>query len=263
MRTAAARSVVDGGAAHASADPWPRLLPAASAVARAEVETLICSRQAVFIFDTLSDQLAELIRARHPASLSAEETALRVEEHLADIPYSRYGTWVHYPWSLRLVHVLPQAELAELRRSSNREQLGLPQWPRTKPARIGMVGPAVAHAAAVAATMGDAGDELRLADAAPLALSDVSRLRSGLHNVGISRAVLAAREVLEMDPYARVQLFAEELNAANLPTFLDGDAPLNLLIVECEDATLKARLLDAARDRAIPVIEPGGRGIPG
>ena len=250
------------GTLHSSDDLYPRLLPAESASARTEVETLICSRRAVFIFDTLTDQLAELIRTRHAGPLSAADVALLVDEHLAGVPPSRYGTWVYYPWSLRLVHVLPEAQFAEVRGSGNRKRLAPERQAELETLHIGIVGLTVGHASAIALAMGGTGGELRLADSGRLGLSSTSRLRTGVHNIGINRAVLTAREIFEIDPYARVSIFADELKSENLQSFLHGEAPLDLLIEECDEPAMKVRLREEAQRRGIPIMETSGRGIP-
>src|SRR4051794_5505088 len=75
-------------------------------------------------YDTLVSQLGELCDTRSPAlKRTPEETAAAVTESLAGRAPARYGTWVHYPWSRRLVHVLPGAEYRELRTSRNRNKI--------------------------------------------------------------------------------------------------------------------------------------------
>ena len=51
------------------------------------------------------------------------------------------------------------------------------------------------------------GGELRLADFDVLDLSNLNRVAGGVADVGVSKVVLAAREVAELDPYVRVVAF--------------------------------------------------------
>ena len=48
------------------------------------------------------------------------------------------------------------------------------------------------------------GGELRLADFDVLDLSNLNRITGGVADVGVTKVVLAAREVAELDPYIHV-----------------------------------------------------------
>lgn len=106
LRTAAAREM-------ATADGWaPRVFDRSREPDRAAVGQLLDAGDVVSVRDTIRDQLAELCTAREPA-LAADRAGqdARVDRALGDRPAEEYGRWVHYPWSRRLVHVLPPATL--------------------------------------------------------------------------------------------------------------------------------------------------------
>src|ERR1043166_4014810 len=75
---------------------------------------------AVYINDHIKDQLCELLKLKHPEKKLTKEELLKLsEEHTNGIPLLRYGVWVFYPWSNRLVHLLPENEFIEVRTSRN------------------------------------------------------------------------------------------------------------------------------------------------
>src|SRR5215472_16484799 len=78
---------------------------------RRGLQHLLQSRPGIQISDTVLIQLRDLIRSRHPGQkiASADLDSLSTE-HLGCSAADEYGLWFYYPWSMRLVHVLDEAE---------------------------------------------------------------------------------------------------------------------------------------------------------
>src|SRR5687768_1568253 len=85
---------------------------------------LIGSGQVRSLHDAIDRQIHELlcVRARR-CDLTPEELAAGRERLLDGADPAQYGRWIFYPWSARLVHVLPPAEFAEVRLDRNRHQV--------------------------------------------------------------------------------------------------------------------------------------------
>jgi hypothetical protein len=78
-------------------------------------------------------------------------------------------------------------------------------------------------------------------------------------DLGVNKAVVAARRIAEIDPYLRVVVEPTGIRPENLGEFLDG---LDLVIEECDSLDMKFLVREAARDRQIPVImETSDRGV--
>jgi nitroreductase len=78
-------------------------------------------------------------------------------------------------------------------------------------------------------------------------------------DLGVNKAVAAARRIAEIDPYVRIVSVPEGITPDNLGSFLDG---LDLVIEECDSLDVKLLIREAARDRRIPVImETSDRGV--
>lgn len=251
---------------HAQAEDaiWqPRLFRAADPTDRARLQALMREGEIAFGRDTVRAQLHELLETRHPANeLTADDLARLATEHLKGQPIERYGTWVFYPWSKRLVRVLPEHEYRELRTSRNRNKITADEQTQLRSKRIGVVGLSVGQATAITLAMEEVGGELVLADFDCLGLSNLNRLRSGVHNLGINKAVLTAREVYELNPYAHIELFPHGLSEESLDLFLNGNGRLDLLIEECDDFYVKVKVRERARALRIPVLmETSDRGL--
>lgn len=213
-----------------------------------------------FVHDTLRQQIIGLIETREPTlKLDPAGWDRRVQQHIGGTPLERVGRWVYFPWSQRLVHVLGETEYRELRTSRNRNKVTFAEQEKLRSMKIGIVGLSVGQAAALTLALEEIGGTLRLADFDFLELSNLNRLRAGSHELGVNKAVVAARAIFELNPYARVELFTNGVDDENIDGFLSG---LNLVFEECDDLQMKVLVRERARAQRIPVLmETSDRGL--
>ena len=228
-----------------------------------ELDELVASGAALFVHDTLVEQLEELVQSRAPArKLSAAELGERVADHLGGRAPFEYGAWVLYPWSKRLVHVLPVDEHRELRTDRNRYKLTRAEQERLRGARIGVIGLSVGNMATVTCALEGIGSTFKLADFDRLSLSNLNRLRGGVHAVGTDKTTLAARELFEIDPYLDITLYPSGVDDSNMDAFLVEGGKLDVLIEECDDLYVKVMVRERARAHGIPVVmDTSDRGL--
>jgi len=218
------------------------------------------------VHDTFEAQVRELLQTRSPRrKLSPPEMEHLLKEYVGDKPPDMHGMWVFYPWSGRLVHVLDKEAFRELRSSRNRYKITPAEQIALRDKRIGVVGLSVGQASAVTMALEGVGGEFRLADFDELALSNMNRLRAGVHEIGLNKCVIAARQIAEIDPYVPVTIFEEGITAESVEVFLggkDGDEKLDLLVEECDDMYTKLFVRERAKALSIPVImETNDRGM--
>ncbi len=264
VRLGTADEALLGSLSKLSEPSWvwqPTLLPGEDPGTAAALTELIATGEVTRAFDTVLEQAEELIETREPRrKLAKAELRERALELVGDPPH-RYGTWVHYPWSRRLVHVLPEDAFRELRTSRNRNKITQEEQRRLHGMTVGVLGLSVGAASAVTLAMEEIGGELVLADFDRLSLSNMNRLRAGVHEIGLHKTVLTAREIFELNPYARVRLFTSGINDDNIDEFL-ASPRLDLLCEECDDLFLKIRIRERARELGIPVLmETSDRGL--
>ncbi|HVJ21400.1 MAG TPA: Rv1355c family protein [Polyangiaceae bacterium] len=245
-------------------DLWePVILPASDGGAQAEVRRLVEEGHVAAAYDTLLHQLRELVDTRNPArKATPAELSHLVVAHLRRRDSDRYGNWVYYPWSRNLVRILPEDEFRELRTSRNRNKITAEEQAKLRSLRLGIVGLSVGQATAVTLALEEVGGEYLLADFDGLDLSNMNRLRAGVHDIGVNKAVLTARQIFEINPYARIRVFPKGIDESNIEEFLVGGRPLDLLFEECDDLAMKIRLRERAREHRIPVLmETSDRGL--
>lgn len=216
------------------------------------------------VADTIEAQLEELIRAREPGrAFDADALAAARRDQLEGAQAWDYGTWVWYPWAGRLVHVLPREEFRMVRTDRNRGKIDRPEQRRLLDKRIGVIGLSVGNSAALTLAQEGVAGAFKLADFDTLSVSNLNRLRAGLHHVGVNKAVLAARQMFELDPYLDIEIFPAGLTEDTVKEFfLGGHGPIDLLVEECDTPWVKLAAREAARDLGVPVVmDANDRGL--
>ncbi|MDF2828077.1 MAG: hypothetical protein K0R01_1360 [Mycobacterium sp.] len=159
--------------------------------------------------------------------------------------------FAYYPWRRMVVGVLGPRAFRMLRLDRNRNVITVDEQERLGALTIGVVGLSVGHVIAhTLATEGLCG-RLRLADFDELELSNLNRVPATVLDLGLNKAVVAARRIAEIDPYLDVEVFTGGLTVDCLEEFFDG---LDVVVEECDSLEAKALAREAARDRGLPVV---------
>ncbi|MFC7650012.1 ThiF family adenylyltransferase [Streptosporangium lutulentum] len=118
------------------------------------------------------------------------------------------------------------------------------------------------NAAAVTLAQEGVGGSFRIADFDRIELSNLNRLRAGVHQLGLDKTVLTARQMAEIDPYLDITVHPHGIGPDNLDEFLLHGGPLDLLVEECDDLYVKVAVRERARSCGIPVVmETNDRGM--
>lgn len=164
---------------------------------------------------------------------------------------SEPSRWIFYPWRRTVICVLGPRGFRALRLDRNRNNITADEQHTLSALSIGVAGLSVGHIIAhTLATQGLCG-RLHLADFDDLELSNLNRVPATVFDLGLNKAVIAARRIAEIDPYLPVTVFDAGLTADTVDDFVDG---LDIVVEECDSLDMKAILRIAARDRRIPVL---------
>ncbi len=216
---------------------------------------LLKEKPFIQLYDRIIPQLKELIKTQNP-SFTFDETALQeaAVAHLNSLPQWAYGVWVYYPWNEKLVHILDEAEFVALRTNRNLYKITLEERRLLATKKIGIIGLSVGQSVALTLAMERSFGELRIADFDTLDLSNLNRLRTGLHNLGLPKTVIVAREIAEIDPFLKISCFHEGINEHNLDDFFSKNGKIDLLVDECDGLDIKMLCRVKAREMGIPVV---------
>ncbi len=227
------------------------------------LEKLLVGQPHIQVFDALQGQLEELLKSHNPSrKFSQEELQAAITAHLGSTPAGQYGVWVHYPWSGRLVHILDEKEFVFLRTSRNQYKITPEERDLLATKKIGVVGLSVGQSVSVTMAMERLFGEIRLADFDVLELTNLNRIRTGIHNLNLPKAVSVAREIKEIDPFLKVVCFTDGLTEENMDGFFMDGGKLDLLVEECDSIDIKILSRYKARELQVPVImEASDRGL--
>jgi molybdopterin/thiamine biosynthesis adenylyltransferase len=159
--------------------------------------------------------------------------------------------WAYYSWRRIVVRLLGRTSFRRLRLDRNRNKITAHEQERLEDVTVGIVGLSVGHAVALALTLEGACGGLRLADFDTLELSNLNRVPGTVLDLGVNKAVVAARRIAEIDPYVTVTLWEDGLDVESVAEFLDGT---DVVIDECDSLDVKVSLRREARRRGLPVL---------
>lgn len=227
---------------------------------------LLTSQPVTQIVDNYDEQLAELFVSEnaqlYKANAEVKASSIRdfLKQHYGNQPAWKLGTWVYYPWSGQVVHVLDEDRFWQLRTIRNQYLVTPEEQTAWRQAKVGCAGMSVGSNGAAAIVLTSGSQKLKLSDGAVLSGSNLNRLRTGIASVGLNKCVVMARQLYEMNPYLEIEIQDQNLTAANLGEFFDQGWPLDIVVDEIDDLEIKVRLRMEAKKRRLPVVmvtEPG------
>lgn len=216
---------------------------------------LLQQKPHIQLYDTVASQLNELMRCRRPSEvLNDSDVEKLAAAHLQGVPLNQYGLWVYYPWSERMVHFLPEEEFIELRTDRNRNKITVAERDLLRQKTVGVVGLSVGQSVALTLAMERGCGCIKIADFDTLEITNLNRIRAGVHNLSLKKTVVVAREIAEIDPFLKVICFDEGLTESNMYDFFFGNEPIDVIIDECDGLSTKLKLRQFARTHGIPVL---------
>lgn len=161
------------------------------------------------------------------------------------------ASWAYYPWRRTVVGVLGPRGYRALRLDRNRHLITAEEQDRLNGLRIGVAGLSVGHV--IAHTLAAEGlcGAVRLADFDDLELTNLNRVPATMLDIGLNKAVVAARRIAELDPYIHLDVMTAGVTPESLPEFLDD---VDIVVEECDSLDMKVMIREAARERRLPVL---------
>lgn len=159
--------------------------------------------------------------------------------------------WAYFPWRRTMVAIPDPDMFRRLRFDRNRFQITTDEQHRFADIRIGVAGLSVGHSVALALAMEGLCGLLRLADFDHVELSNLNRLPATVLDLGVNKAVVAARRIAEVNPYLAVEVDERGVQQSSVAAFVED---LDIVVDECDSLDIKIELRLAARERGVPVL---------
>lgn len=156
------------------------------------------------------------------------------------------------------MRISKEKEFKNLRISRNRDLITKEEQKDFEKVKVGIAGLNVGNPGAVCIALeGDI--QMKLADNDGLEISNLNRFRAGLCELGLNKAILTARQIYEINPFAKLEVFSEGITDKNINKFL-LEPKIDVLVEEMDNLPLKIIIRELARKNKIPVIMVTGNG---
>lgn len=203
-------------------------------------------------------ELFKLIKIRKISEVIdnfAEDRKELVEMGSATAP----DVWIYYPWNRALVHTLSSKGYGMVRTSRNHNLILPKEQEKFSNIKIGIAGLNVGNPAALCLALEGGANYMKFADNDTLTLSNLNRFRASVTDLGTNKAVLSARQVYEINPFASIDVWSQGISEERMDEFF-LEPKIDILIEEMDNLKLKIAIRERARAHKIPVLMVTGNG---
>ena len=210
----------------------------------------------MIISDFFTEQLEELFITQNPSLIhnkkfADSETKKYISSLTKKVPLQNLGRWVYFPWINTLSHILEEQDFFLVRTSRNNYLITQEEQKKFYNARIGIGGLSIGSSVAVALVLQGGSKHIKLADFDTLALSNTNRVRAGIQNLGLLKTEITARQIYEINQYAKVEIFSDGVTEKNIDKFLKD---IDVLVDEMDSLAIKLLLRSKAKKMKLPIV---------
>ncbi len=219
---------------------------------KAQISRLSKDKKVVSINDIYSQQLVEIFEIENPNLLGSAGYSAKLISFIEDKNTATSGDWIFLPWSGILVHAVNEADYFALRTNRNKNLISRREQRKLYHSKVLVAGMSVGNI--IASTLAYAGiaQEIYIADYDVVSTANLNRLRGGIADIGKPKTSLAAQQVYDINPYARVHIFGAGLTLGDLQN--KDLAKVDIIFDEIDDFAMKVQLRQFAKQNSIPLI---------
>jgi molybdopterin/thiamine biosynthesis adenylyltransferase len=238
-------------------DTTPLLLNLSKKEDQKQLEQLFEKSLIAQVVDTYEDQLTELVEIRNPEKAFLENFTEIVQQFIQErsesLPLWQQGNWAYYSWSQTLVHILEDDEFQECRFNRNHNFITREEQKIFYNSTIGIAGLSVGNSVALNLAIEGGAKTIKLADFDELSITNLNRIRTGVHSLGTAKTTICARQIYELNPYAQVIIFDKGMQEETIDEFYDSPK-LDIVIDELDNLGMKVLMREKAKEKKIPLI---------
>jgi molybdopterin/thiamine biosynthesis adenylyltransferase len=216
-----------------------------------EVEIFIKENPNISIINEIERNLEELFLLRNPKYRFDKNYENDFKIFLTEYSNKSFGNWFYFPWSKTLICYFPEELHQELRTGRNKYLITAQEQSRFYDATVVFLGMSVGSHIAIVMTMSGGAKHLRLADPDVLSGDNLNRIRTGFQNVGLNKAVVVARQIYEINPYAEVKIYTDGIADENADAIFEN---ADVVVEEMDNMYWKLRARELAREKGIAVL---------
>ncbi|KKP93857.1 MAG: UBA/THIF-type NAD/FAD binding protein [Parcubacteria group bacterium GW2011_GWC1_38_6] len=220
-------------------------------IVSSQLKAFIEQHPGIFVVDEIRRNIEEIFLLRNPKYRFDKNYKDEFEKFFDSYRSENFGNWFYFSWINSLVRYLPEGLHYELRTGRNKQLITAEEQARFYNANIAFLGMSVGSHVAVVTAMTSGAKHIKLADPDVFSGDNLNRVRTGFQNVGTNKAVVVARQIFEINPYAEIELYTDGLTGENAENILGNT---DLIVEEMDSPYWKLKIRELARDRGIPVL---------
>ena len=167
--------------------------------------------------DAFERQVRELYLIDNPSLRDENKEAL-----FASAGFRKYAderreayTHVYYPWNNHLVKTVRADDYFRLKTDRNQDLITAAEQKKLYEYRVAVLGLSVGSNIAFALTQAGISRDIVIADFDELDTTNLNRIFAGVHQIGLNKAVIAARHIYEDNPFVNVKAAARGIDATS------------------------------------------------
>jgi molybdopterin/thiamine biosynthesis adenylyltransferase len=169
--------------------------------------------------------------------------------------------YVFYPWNSHLVKTVEADDYFKLKTNRNQDLITEEEQKKLYKYKVAVLGMSVGSNIASILTQAGISRDIVLADFDEIDTTNLNRIQTGIHEVGLNKAVVASRRIYEGNPFANVTIF-QRATPKNLGPLLKAKK-INCIVEEVDDIVFKieARMLAIKYKVPVVMITDNGDGV--
>jgi molybdopterin/thiamine biosynthesis adenylyltransferase len=161
--------------------------------------------------------------------------------------------YVYYPWNNSIVKCIKHDDYFRLKTNRNQDLITYQEQKKLYDFKVAVLGMSVGSNIAFALTQAGISRKIVVADFDVLDTTNLNRMMAGVHQVGLNKAVIAARRIYEDNPYAEVNLLSEGISKDALERLLEN-REIECIVEEIDNIGLKIEIRRLAMKYNVPVL---------
>jgi len=222
---------------------------------REKAERVIKSPNKGNYIDAFSRQVEELYLINNKNLLGQDKNiifkSLKYKKYFKD--KDKRSVYVYYPWNFSLVKIVDSEDYYLLKTNRNQDLITASEQKIFSNYKVGIFGMSVGSNIAYVLTQAGISKKIVVADFDELESTNLNRIWAGVHQIGLNKAVIAARRIYEDNPYAQVVILDKGITRDLLEKFL-RKKEINCIIEEIDNMPLKIDIRKLALKYKIPVL---------
>ncbi len=205
--------------------------------------------------DAFSRQVRELFFIENPKFIGIEKKKAHQSPDFKRYQRSKADAFgfVYYPWLKILVKCVGRTDYFKLKTNRNHDLITPEEQEQFSACRIGVFGMSVGSNVAFVLTQAGIANKITIADFDELDTTNLNRIWAGVHQVGLNKAVIAARRIYEDNPFAQVTALTKGITNEKLEALLKRKK-LDLIVEEVDRMAMKIEIRRLAMKYRIPVL---------